>query len=388
MSVSPITPETQRELQEALNHAKPVSDKETITQLKKLEAEVSTPAANKALIDEINDLSGYALSIDTSFYNIEVIFNSIKTSGTSVSLQNDVSALNTTWKTYRQNYIDLLWKSREVAGKAQAAADDFAKDFIGFLSDDEVSLTEKKKEIVNYIAKLDRDEKASQDMSQGFSNLQKNIGTFQSDWKKVVEKHDMKTLAKDIAQLDSDINILEGTLADLEKKIKDLAIATGVLAASAGITFALGFICPAFWIGTLFSVIGVAVTATLLSKAMTERDQCQRDINSKKAQRAEKAADLEAVKQLQAGLTKSEGDFVSIIEKLGAFAGVWATIRADIQAIEEKLDYTHSTESKTLFKTRLNTAAKLYETLGKALRQYQVVVNGENPIFKNKKPKA
>lgn len=108
-------------------------------------------------------------------------------------------------------------------------------------------------------------------------------------------------------------------------------------------------------------------------------------------------ATLAAVKQLKAGLDASQNDFNVICSRLRAFAHVWATIRADVQAIEEKLDYASGTESKAvsrsdffiviihlivfqLFKARLNTAAKLYATLGKALYRYETVVNKQDVL--------
>ncbi|KAI0069788.1 hypothetical protein K474DRAFT_1670680 [Panus rudis PR-1116 ss-1] len=93
-------------------------------------------------------------------------------------------------------------------------------------------------------------------------------------------------------------------------------------------------------------------------------------------------ADIAAVQELKAGLENSQGNFDIIITRLGAFATVWATIRADIQAIEEKLEYAHNTGSWTLMHGRLNTAAKLYAALGKALRQYQISVNPDQKMFK------
>ncbi|KAH8105151.1 hypothetical protein BXZ70DRAFT_1061766 [Cristinia sonorae] len=89
-------------------------------------------------------------------------------------------------------------------------------------------------------------------------------------------------------------------------------------------------------------------------------------------------ATLAAVKQLKAGLDASQNDFNVICTRLRTFAHVWAIISADLRAIEEKLDYASGTESKTLFKARLNTTAKLYATLGKALYRYETVVNKQD----------
>ncbi|KAI0071461.1 hypothetical protein K474DRAFT_1668993 [Panus rudis PR-1116 ss-1] len=95
-------------------------------------------------------------------------------------------------------------------------------------------------------------------------------------------------------------------------------------------------------------------------------------------------ADIAAVEKLKAGLDNSKANFYVIITRLGAFAHVWATIRADIQAVQEKLEYAYQTGSWFLMhsRLRLNTASKLYKALGDALHEYQISVNPDLEIFK------
>ncbi|THH31266.1 hypothetical protein EUX98_g2922 [Antrodiella citrinella] len=380
MSIPPEYSQTHKDLQKAIDNPVALTDQQKADALNKLGSDVSTPASEQALVNEIDALAGAALEVDTSFDNITACFKKIKTSGARPELIKDVNDLMSTWQAHHNTFTNLLWESRQVAGKAQGAADDFAKDFITFLADDDVSLAEKKDEIKNYIGKLTEDEEASKHMSQGFTDLEKNVQAFQVEWKRVIDKYKLDAISARIAELDGIIANLETALNDLNDKIKALAISLGVLSAATGVTAALGFICPWFWIGTLLGLIGVGVTAALLKKAMDERTTVEADIARNKADRAMEEATLAAVKELKAALDASQGDFNVICSRLGAFAHVWATIRADIQAIEEKLDYAHGTESKALFRARLNTAAKLYATLGKALRRYQVVVNKDDAL--------
>ncbi|TCD67846.1 hypothetical protein EIP91_011908 [Steccherinum ochraceum] len=373
MSIPSEYQQTHNELQNAINNPPNLSDSQKKEALDKIATTVTTPVSEGELMAEIDALANAALEVDSSFDHISALFNKVKLSGVRPELVKDVNDLTNTWSTHHRTFTALVWKSREVAGTAQAAADDFAKDFITFLADDDVTLTEKKDEIKNYMEKLVRDEKAAEGMSQGFTDLKKNVDGFQTEWQRIIDKYKLDVIAKKIADLDKVIADLHVTLSDLN--IRNLAIALGVVGAATGISFALGFICPAFWIGTLFGVVGVGVTAVLLKKAVAERDDVEGQITRKEKERAVEQATLAAVKELKAGLDASQGDFNVICTRLGTFAKIWATIRADLQAIEEKLDFAHGTESKALFKSRLNTAAKLYAQLGKALRRYQVVVN-------------
>ncbi|KAI0072346.1 hypothetical protein K474DRAFT_1667946 [Panus rudis PR-1116 ss-1] len=159
------------------------------------------------------------------------------------------------------------------------------------------------------------------------------------------------------------------------RQIHQLNIALGITGATAAVTGALGFICPAFWIGTVISVVGLVVEGAILKETQDLYDSTESDLNDKKNQLRTVMADIAAVQELKAGLENSKGDFDTITTRLGAFASVWATLRADIQAIEKKLELAHSTGIWSLMHSRLNGAAALYVSLGKALRQYQVSVN-------------
>lgn len=106
---------------------------------------------------------------------------------------------------------------------------DFSKDFITFLGDDDVSIAEKKEEIASYMKvgpavfernvyahgttqKLARDEESSQEMSQGFTDLEKDIQAFQVEWKRIIDKYKLDVISARIAELDGIIANLEVTL--------------------------------------------------------------------------------------------------------------------------------------------------------------------------------
>ncbi|KAI0073969.1 hypothetical protein K474DRAFT_1710251 [Panus rudis PR-1116 ss-1] len=378
--------DVKKQLDQAIANAEkhPLDEATQKVVMDKLSATVSTPASNQKLIDEINALAQFTLDIEEAMGGISDTFRKIELGDVSPALKADVQGLTETWTKHRETYVQLLWESRKVAGAAQGAADDFAGNFITFLGEESTPLDEKKKEIENTLEKLTRDEKQATAMSQGFSNLQKSIKDFQKDWATIVGKYNIDDMNDKAKQLQETIDKLTEELAELAAKIQKLAIALGVLSASAAITGALGFICPLFWIGTLVLALGAGVDAVLLKQAQDAYSETEGQLNQKKAELTTLLADIAAVQELKAGLENNKGNFDIIITRLGAFATVWATIRADMQAITEKLEYAHNTGSWTLMHSRLNTAAKLYAALGQALRHYQIAVNKDNEIFKSR----
>ncbi|TCD67844.1 hypothetical protein EIP91_011906 [Steccherinum ochraceum] len=381
MSVLPEYQEIHNELQAVIDNPPALGDTAQTNVINTLTADLSSPEAEKTLKDEMAALAGAAFEVDGSFNRIMKMFEKVETAGASPELIRDVRTLTSTWDGHHMRFTQLVWRSREVAGKAMAAADDFCRDFVPYLAADDVPLAEKKKEIDHYMAELERDEKASQDMSQGFTDLQKNVDAFQTEWRRVVQKYNLDAMNRRIDELNTLVKNLETTLSDLNKKIKDLTVAIKAMSAVSGILGFLSFICPIFLIGGLIGVSSVAVARSLKAKAENERNKVTGDIARNKAERAQIQATLKAVQQLKAGLDGSQMDFNIISAKLGTFAHVWAVIRADIQAIKEKLDYASGTDSKALFKARMNNATKLYASLAIALREYQNLVTNDHPMF-------
>ncbi|KAH8105147.1 hypothetical protein BXZ70DRAFT_1061763 [Cristinia sonorae] len=227
MSIPPEYEQTHKELEDAIQNPVDLTNEQKTDALNTISDEVSKPGAEQDLIHEIDALAGAALEVDGSFDNIMALFRKIKTSGARPDLIKDVDSLMSTWSKHHHTFTGLLWESREVAGKARGAADDFSKDFITFLGDDDVSIAEKKEEIVSYMNKLERDKESSQEMSQGFTDLEKDIQAFQVEWKRIIDKYKLDAISARIAELDEIIANLEVTLIDLNDKVHNLYLSAG-----------------------------------------------------------------------------------------------------------------------------------------------------------------
>ncbi|KAH8101810.1 hypothetical protein BXZ70DRAFT_77521 [Cristinia sonorae] len=341
-------------------------------------------ASESELLDEINKMAGAAAEVDKSFGDVSKLFLNVRNGMSSPAVKADMRKLEDRWNAHHQKYKSLLWRSRQVAGKAQAAADDFARDFVLFLGEDGESIEVKKREIHNYIEVLKKDEQASEDMAQGFADLRTNIVNLVADWRGLVKKYNIDAISARIEKLKSEMDTLAHTLADLNAKISQLSIALSMTWGFFGVITSLCVFAPVWGFNTLILQYGGYDYIQLwldLNKATKERDDVSRKYVSKIIEYILALPELLQVQELQGTLQKSEGDIDNIITRLAGFAKVWAMIRTDVQAISEKLDYVVGTESDRLFKSRLNSTAKLYALLGKALYRYQIIITDSHPAF-------
>ncbi|KAI0080796.1 hypothetical protein K474DRAFT_1769049 [Panus rudis PR-1116 ss-1] len=375
------TDEIQQQLQDAIDNAKnnPLADSDQQTGMQTLTSKIKD--GNQDVLDEIKKLAQATFDIEQAFNDVSTIFRKIQLGNASQGLKDDVQSLTNKWNEHHNTYVQLLWDSRQVAGSAEAAADDFAGDFATFLGEVDVPIDEKKQEITNYINKLTADEKEAADMSQGFSDLQKNIGLFKQDWQKIVDSYSLDDMNAQAAQLEEDLKSLNETLNQLASKLETLTNVMIGLGVVAGASLALGFVCPFFWIATLVAVLAMFTDRTLMLSTQSAYDQTAAEIEDKKKQLATLMADMAAVQELRAGLEDSARSFDTIMTKLTVFANVWAMLRTDIQEIANELEFANSSATWLTMHDRLNTAAAMYSALGNALRQYQISVNPDNQVF-------
>ncbi|KAH8101574.1 hypothetical protein BXZ70DRAFT_933934 [Cristinia sonorae] len=387
--MSQIPPEyaqTHKDLQNAIDNPVQVPEDQLIRSLASFTATLASSQSESNLAEEIDRLAGSTLIADAAFDRIRDLFNEMRGGTASPSLKADIDTLRKTWSKHRDTYSDLLWESRTAAGKARAAADDFAKDFATYLSDMSVSVAEKKREISRYQAKLEHDGQTSSSLAQAFLTLKTDINTFQEEWRRIVKKHDLNIMVARIAEIDGEIATLQNTLADLGHKIDSLTSSLNAGAGSSGVLGILGWLSPIYIIGNLLGLIGGSSGASqeTLDAAKAEKDDVQRKIARLQEERRLLSANIPTAKMLESGLAKSDADLHDICSRLSSLGTVWGIIRADLQSIKEKLDYVGQTESVQLFQQRLNTAAKLYDVLGKALYRYERAVNLQHPMFASK----
>ncbi|KAK0216031.1 hypothetical protein IW262DRAFT_190374 [Armillaria fumosa] len=378
-----VESEVQKELDKAAKDARPLEGNHLISAIDMMTEKAKENES--VLIKEMEQLSGYGLDIENGFRQVTKVLSDIKTNGASDDMRETCTTLHKKWSEHHTEYVQLLWKSREVAGKARSAVEDFSKTLLPYIQDPTETVESKKEELQNQKKKLDQDRLQAANLSQNFNDLSDKVNTFTDDFEVMVKKFNIPAQKEKIKELDVQLQLLKDTLEGLNKKITILVAALAISAAAAGITGLLGFLCPYFWIGTAVAVVGTGVSGVMLIKAQQEKDDTERLIKETETKRDEAQADLEVMQTLQAALTQIKPSAQEICKKLGAFAGVWAAIRANIQDIEEKIDYAENTTSEKLFLSRVKSIQTMYELLAKGLYRYECVVTKDNPIFEKVK---
>ncbi|TCD61891.1 hypothetical protein EIP91_007795 [Steccherinum ochraceum] len=381
MSVPPQYQQTHRELQAAIDNAPSLSGEEQIKALQELTDDLNSPQAQTTLEDEVRGLSGETIQVNIAFIRVTDLFRSILRAGGQPAFVTDVDGLLTTWIRHHLRFIDLVGRSREVASRAATTADDFAQRFLDFLGDDTVPVAVRAAEIGRYIEVLDRDGAASQEMAQGFIDLERDIKYFKVEWGAVVRKYNINDLNRQIADLDVIIKNLEATLVDLDRKIKDLTIALSVTGAVTGVLGFSSAVWPLFSFAAAIGVASMAMTRDLRNRTIREREEVANDLTRNKARRAQLQNTIAALQQLKAGLESADHQFEVFSSKLGQFAQVWTIIRADVIQIRSAMHLAESTGDHRLFRSRINNAQALYSSLAKSLRLYQTTFRSDDPMF-------
>ncbi|SJL08289.1 uncharacterized protein ARMOST_11652 [Armillaria ostoyae] len=382
-----VESELQKELDKAIKEAKPLEGDELIFAIDSM---ADTAQENEtALLREMKELSGYALEIDQDFRKISKLLSDIDTAGSSLGLGVVVSTFIGLWRGYHQEYVILLWESRKVAGKARSAVENFSADLLPYIADPTESIELKKKELENQKQKLQEDSASAQNMSQRFTDLSENIKNFSDEFR---SKMPISNQEEEIKRLDKELCELKMTLEELNKQANLTFFNIGEDANKCLPDHGSHCCSGGFYQEGGCSRIVRAHLPRLLDSHSYGWHQdsyvgrfagqvTEQSIKDTERKRAMAEADLMVMQAIHATLTEIEPTTAEIYKKLGAFASVWATIRADIQEIEEKIDYARNTTAEKMFMSKVKAIQKMYDLLGKALYQYERQVTLDNHIF-------
>ncbi|KAF8838124.1 hypothetical protein BDN67DRAFT_125164 [Paxillus ammoniavirescens] len=145
------------------------------------------PAEN-VLRNDIEQLCNAILTIDKAFYDIgQKLSQATKEQKKRDELYKTCYDLETRWKQHHESYKKLLWRSREVAGKAQFVIDDFSKVFLPCLRDSSTTLPERRQLVQKYVQKLEEKSETSQNLSQEFLDFVGTLEAYIADFSLAVE---------------------------------------------------------------------------------------------------------------------------------------------------------------------------------------------------------
>ncbi|KAK0497708.1 hypothetical protein EDD18DRAFT_116111 [Armillaria luteobubalina] len=198
-----VESEVQKELDKAAKDARLISAIETMT---------GTAQENeRALIQEMEQLSGYALEIDNGFRNVTRVLSDVKTNGASDDVRETCTTLHQKWSEHHTEYVELLWRSREVAGRGRSAVEDFLKILL-YIQDPTGAIESKKEELQNQKKKLDQDKLQAANLYQNFDDLSFKVKTFTEDFEAMVKTFNLTAQNEKIKELGIQLQLLKDTL--------------------------------------------------------------------------------------------------------------------------------------------------------------------------------
>ncbi|KAK7690998.1 hypothetical protein QCA50_006101 [Cerrena zonata] len=335
---------------------------------------------------EIKDLTKHACEIEESFGNVEDTLKEIRDEPTMYpEIVHDINDLLEKWSGHREEFSRLLMLSRDVAGYAYLAVKDYVDVFAPLmilnpsksLSGDEI-----KKAIDDRIEHLEEDKTKAQGLLKGFKELTRVIGTFQSKWEALVQKHYL-SISEDIAKIDAEIKKIQKELAQLNSIIYQVVDSNSVLKLASKVKGLIAALCPKSWFRVENSDQdgddsrpSKEETQIRLENELKRLEGEKRDISIKN----------DAVKKLDKALVDSANDFKNITSRLGKFKKVWGVIQGDLQKTKGELEllavsHTTSEADKQLFNGRVKEAMELYKFLMEILQYYQTTVDPESDDY-------
>ncbi|KAI0073964.1 hypothetical protein K474DRAFT_1665944 [Panus rudis PR-1116 ss-1] len=216
----------------------------------------------------------------------------------------------------------------------------------------------------------------AEEMSQKFLGLRRDVETYILDMETILHGYDVEGAERRIKELDDDIKILLDELDSIHQQVVEVSKQLDIVIAATSISGIFGFLAPVWWIATAIGAATIPQLKAQLSALQSQENEKTSLKRTKEVERARLQADIETISLLRTTLQESDPTFKTLITQSGAFGAVWAAIRADTQALMEKLELVGDTESWALFKKRVETAAELYRKLKTALETYRNQVQG------------
>ncbi|KAI0073334.1 hypothetical protein K474DRAFT_1710824 [Panus rudis PR-1116 ss-1] len=324
---------------------------------------------------EIQQLADYVEQISGSMNGVFKLMRETL-ENTTGELHEKLDAAFQNWIGIATNFVDTVLLSSSVANDALTTADDFIQTVLPMLVDDSKSIDEKKQLANSFLDTLGSREGQAQKMSQGFTDVSNNVKGFLVDLRIILSGYDVDDLEKRVEELGGLISKLLDDLKSLTSTLDTLNQQLVTAQSAERACGILGFLCPLWWTSTAINASQVESLKAQFQAVKDSYNSKLSDYLSKEEERRALQANLQGIPLLRTTTDKAEPDINSVIFKVGAIATCWAAIRADTQAMLEKLSFATDTESMALFKLRVKSAGELYKALQAALTDYKEYVDG------------
>ncbi|KAG9317997.1 hypothetical protein JVU11DRAFT_57 [Chiua virens] len=340
----------------------------------------------EALRLEIEKLGAATLDIDQTFYEIGGRLSDVsKQQNKRVDLYDTCCALEAQWKEHHRTYQRLLWRSRELAGKAQATVDEFREIVLPLLRGED---TRDEKEVIiqEQLRALERESEPSQQISQDFLDFSDTLDKYIKEFSRTVEGLEIGLQSQKVADLKERLFSARSVMEVVSRDVKELGWKFASDIAVVGITLLLAYVIPSLHerFAGISEVTAAAAAVTInytnvkhsglkFFEAWGRYHITVARYNDVKTEYDIENACLGQMEKLDATLQDAMPLVQEVTARLGIFATVWAAIRADIQQVQNWLGRAADPSSR-VFIQRVQKLEQLYGYLSQALRLYQVKV--------------
>ncbi|KAJ2918841.1 hypothetical protein MD484_g1628, partial [Candolleomyces efflorescens] len=230
-----------------------------------------------------------------------------------------LSEFSDEWTGYNKRWVADLLLSRNVASEQAGVLNRFDKVFLEIVQ--EIKTEQDRLDAITELQSfIDEDHTSSQQMSQAFLTLKRDIDHFvvRLDAYLADKKVELLDLVK---TLRADIDNLQAQISDLDKKLKQIEDASIALVAC----------------GLLLGIIGLAVSGTVLGAFQAERNGKAQQLQQKEKQLEDANRKQQALAQVQTDIDGLKPDITLISEKLVLFGEIWSSVQSQAMQFQASL---------------------------------------------------
>jgi len=271
--------------------------------------------------------------------------------------------------TFYEEYLEIVWESRRIAGNARTAAKDFAGDFIDMIRNKAHSYEVKKKEIAEYRKLLEKGIDDTTNLLRSFKKLHTDVVQFGQDFH--IPRHTCKDLWMDLMyDIDETNESLEKEkmlAIDGTAKGLDPQFVTGGL-------IAIGALCPLLW---LKCVVLLGQDAARADKHWQQYQRLSHRRNRQQAELKRYNERHETARSIRVtfAFASLQYEMGLVLEKFANLERIWQFICSDLDAIKHNLEPESSAKDNDHFQRRIQMVCPAYRILADALRIYETHVD-------------
>ncbi|KAG8739581.1 hypothetical protein FRC10_005409 [Ceratobasidium sp. 414] len=369
----------------------PPSYDATMAQLDKLQAQGLSPetkakaqvAVAAALEDgpmideymeEIRVLTRTTIQIDQDFQKVYVALGTVDSSGF-----NFPAKLQPKWKVFKDEWVKLLWDSRNTATRTRTHLLDFQQVILPMLeeaiiSNDFFQLEDAKKELELFVQRPNPFAE-SESHKRGFKELAEKLEDFKATFENFTRAQ-QQAIEASIVSLKNQINSITLEIQKCDQMAAKLGALLGITLFATGVgaiaaLVALGPLGPLVAIKVL--IVGAIAAIGEMIALKNYQNRSRELTNQRRAKEAELKAledKLALLKKIEALLEAQKTTIGDIASRLNRFADIWTAIQFDAQTLLEQMQLTSESASVTALRIRVGILKKTYYPLVQGLRLY------------------